>query len=376
MPQSGRRPRDSQTTTADEINRRSRETALNPRDAEALAYAEVRRRIRAGEDFQLPRPSDLLDLGRRLAASPSSRAGPKPTGVVETVARSARATAESLAVPAGIAVGAVQRAGEAAVGTAKALKFANRLVNPLDPLMAPKGKAAWGQFASGVADTLYATGGAIVHPVETAKAAQKSISAFRLRADPSAAPPAPKFGDEVGRKLNAGRAQGQAIFDIAALATAAAPAKVALKLDRLRVPSGPEKYLGQGHSPKAALYLSEPYDALGHHVIPQAYRLPAWLGGGPLPKRYSESPYNVLKPEAITRGDMYELHYTVDPHFRGTGFDRSLPGESWRGSAIGLEKAGWGARQWLGTPTPMKTRVGGGGAVVGNVAAGDRETRR
>ncbi len=376
MAQSARRARDNHTTTADHIARRSRETAFDPREAEALAYAEVRRRIRAGEDFHLPTPADVRELGRKLAASPSSRVDGASSGVGESLTRAAKATTESLAIPGGIAVGALQRAGEDSIGFAKTVKFANRLVNPLDPLMSPHGQAAWNQLASGTADALYATGGVVVHPIETAKAAQRSFRGFRLRADPSTTSPAPTFRAEVRRNVNAGRAQGQAIFDVVALAAAAAPAKVAGKLDRLRPPSGPEKYLQQGHSPAASLYLAEPYTGMGHHVISRDKKLPGWLGGGPISKVYSESRYNVLKPEGVTRGDMYELHHAVDRRFGGTWFGKSLPGETWRGSAIGLKKAGWGKQQWLGTPTPVKTRVGGGGAVTGNVAAGDRETQR
>ena len=180
----------------------------------------------------------------------------------------------------------------------------------------------------GAADALYATGGAIVHPVETARAAQKSLRKFRLRADPSATSPTPAFGGEVRRNFNAGRAQGQAIFDVASLATAAAPAKLAGKLDRLQAPSGPEKYLRRGYSPEAALYLSKPYEGMGHHVMSRDKKLPGWMGGGPIPKAYMESRYNVLKPEGITQGDMYELHYAVDDRFHGTRLSDPLrPGQ-------------------------------------------------
>lgn len=364
------------TSTAEHMGRRFDETALDPREAEALAYAEVRRRLRAGEDFHLPTASDIRDFGRELAASPSGRVGGMSSGVGDSLSRAAKTTAESLAIPGGVVVGAVERAGDDAVGAAKTLKFINRLVNPLDPLMSRKGQSAWGKLASGAADALYAAGGAVMHPVDTASAAQRSLRAFRLRTDISARPPSPTFGGMAQRNFDAGRAQGQALFDIATLAAASAPPKIAGKLDRLRAPSGPEKYLRQGYSAEASLYLAEPYKGMGHHVVSRDKKLPSWMGGGPIPKVYSESPFNVLKPEGITRGDMYELHYAADKRFHGARLSDSLRPERWSGSANGLKKAGWGKQQWLGTPTPMKTRAGGGREVVGNVAAGDRETSR
>lgn len=62
-----------------------------------------------------------------------------------------------------------------------------------------------------------------------------------------------------------------------------------------------EKYLAQGFTPAKATYLAEPYPAsgMGHHFGPRR------LG---LPFGYSESVFNRLKPEGITRGDMMELH--------------------------------------------------------------------
>jgi len=94
-----------------------------------------------------------------------------------------------------------------------------------------------------------------------------------------------------------------------------------------------------------------------------------------LPRSYSESVFNRLKPEGITRGDMYELHYEVDPNFHGTGFPARVGGGRWSGKDLGLTKHGLAGRLWHGSPAPLKARVGGLGATAGAAmyAAGDEE---
>lgn len=78
--------------------------------------------------------------------------------------------------------------------------------------------------------------------------------------------------------------------------------------------------------------------------------------------------FNVLKPEDISRGDFYELHYKVDPRFHGT---RVVPGEPWRGGKLGLKRFGPAGRIWHGSPPPLKARVGGLGASAGGVMYGE-----
>lgn len=82
---------------------------------------------------------------------------------------------------------------------------------------------------------------------------------------------------------------------------------------------------------------------------------------GPNRQSYSDSVFNVLRPEGISRGDFYELHYEVDPRLRGTG----VRGESWRGKALALKEQGPLGRIWHGSPPPLKAWVGGLGASAG-----------
>jgi hypothetical protein len=82
-----------------------------------------------------------------------------------------------------------------------------------------------------------------------------------------------------------------------------------------------------------------------------------------LPENYNDSVFNVLRPQGISRGDFYELHYKVDPSYKGGG----VKGEKWNGEALGLQKYGLAGRIGHGSPPPLKARVGGLGAGAGAV---------
>ena len=127
------------------------------------------------------------------------------------------------------------------------------------------------------------------------------------------------------------------------------------------------KYLAQGFGPKAAADLAEPYPAsgMGSHYIPRRAKLPEILGGGPLPKSYMDGPFNRLAPPDISRGDMYELHYQVDPRFSVARPPGEVGGGIWHGGKLGLERYDLPGRLWHGAPAPLKARVGGLGASAG-----------
>lgn len=195
---------------------------------------------------------------------------------------------------------------------------------------------------------------------------------WRKGLDPSATPAAPTLESELRRNFDIGQNQGELAFDVGSLAMGGPAAKVVKGLPRLSNVGNVEKYLAQGFSPGAAAHLAKPYPRsnMGSHFIPRDTKLPDFLGGGPLPKSYSDGVFNVLKPEKISRGDFYELHYGVDPRFYGT---RIIPGESWRGAKLNLKRHGPAGRVWHGSPPPLKARVGGIGASVGTMAYGAEE---
>ena len=155
------------------------------------------------------------------------------------------------------------------------------------------------------------------------------------------------------RNFDIGQNQGELAFDVGSLVVGG-PAAKAVRLGRVSNVGNVEKYVAQGFGPKAAAHLAEPYPSqrMGHHFIPRSAELP---------KSYSDSVFNVLKPKGISRGGFYELHYKVDPQYYGG----SARGESWRGRGLGLKRYGLAGRLWHGSPSPLKARVGGLGASAG-----------
>jgi Pretoxin HINT domain len=114
------------------------------------------------------------------------------------------------------------------------------------------------------------------------------------------------------------------------------------------------RFRSMGFSPAQAKYLAEPYPSsgMGSHFFPRkawGFQLPKWLG---------DSPLNVLRPQGISRGDFYELHFKVDPRYYGSAFPRKIGG-SWRGKALGIERYDLAGRIWYGSPAPLKLTVGG-----------------
>ncbi|ABQ70782.1 hypothetical protein Swit_4444 [Rhizorhabdus wittichii RW1] len=131
------------------------------------------------------------------------------------------------------------------------------------------------------------------------------------------------------------------------------------------------KYVKQGFSRSDAEELAKPYSGIGHHFIPKQRRLFPKISkilnpnNRCLPSSFIESRFNVLRPKGISKGEMYELHYKVDPNFKGT----TLPGGTrWSGRDIGLKKYEQAGRLWYGSPTPLKASVGGVSTVGGGAA--------
>ena len=99
----------------------------------------------------------------------------------------------------------------------------------------------------------------------------------------------------------------------------------------------------QGFKPAQAKYLAQDYPAtgMGHH-FPISRSLAGKLG---IPDWLRDSPLNVLRPNGISRGRFYELHYMVDENFYGAALSPSIGG-SWRGAQLGLEMYNPSIRWW------------------------------
>jgi hypothetical protein len=57
-----------------------------------------------------------------------------------------------------------------------------------------------------------------------------------------------------------------------------------------------------------------------------------------LPKEFMDSPFKIVKPPTLNRGDFYELHYRVDPYFNAANLPKDVGGGTWKGKALGIKR--------------------------------------
>lgn len=362
------------------MDRRRREVARFGQRAQATAHEAYGRAIRAGQDLTLSSPGDVVRHGAKLLHEEAKRGAAAASGVVQATRRQAggtlrragqdpvvRRTAVGVARGAGNVTGVVRGGVHAAEGLADSAVFAVRLLDPLDPLMSAEGEAAWDQLGRSALNTArktvnYVTQG-VADPQGVVRDLRETGQKWRRDLDPSATPVASTFESELRRNFAIGQNQGEFAFEAGSLAVGGPLAKSLKGISRGANVGNTEKYLAQGFGPLAAAHLAKPYPArnMGHHFISRDYRLPELLGGGPLPRGYSDGPFNKLSPPDISRGDFYELHYAVDPRYGGG----RLLKEGWSGKKLGLRKYGPAGRLWHGSPGPLKARVGGLTAAAG-----------
>ncbi len=382
-------------TMAEFLERRWREKQHDGQEAVARAHSAFGNAIRAGEDLVLKTRGDVMRYGAKLMAeepAPGARPAPvraksqrpstvgpvatkPPTPVSQTATGprreqpsrngwldrnpTAKAVGIELAREAGNVVGLGRGAWHTLEGLNDGATFVLRLGNPLDQLISPPGESAAAQLVGAGREIGGYAKRAVSNPQSVVRDVQDKAREMRADLDPTATPAARTFSGEVRRNFDIGQNQGELAFDVGSLAVGGPLAKTVGKLGGVSKAASAEKYLAQGFSPAAAAYLAEPYVGMGHHFVPRSYLLPRWLGRRPLPRVISDGPFNVLKPEGISRGDFYELHFRVDPSFRGTGLPPKIGGERWSGKDLGFKKYDSLGRVWFGSPAPLKARVGG-----------------
>ncbi|MGC3969795.1 MAG: RHS repeat-associated core domain-containing protein [Pirellulales bacterium] len=125
-------------------------------------------------------------------------------------------------------------------------------------------------------------------------------------------------------------------------------------------------FRAQGFTPKQARYLTEPYPATaqGHH-FPISQKTARDWG---LPDGIKDSQFNVLRPNGISRGRFYELHYMVDRSFHNANFPPRIGGQ-WTGGRLGLQRYEGLVRIWHATPGSLKA-IGAAGTVGTGSAVG------
>lgn len=317
----------------------------------------------------------LLDAEDRAAKTISRAAHGAQTQVGGALRRAAqnpgvRSVAIDAVRGAGNAAGIGRGGVHAVQGLVDSATFVARLADPLDSLKNAPGDSAIEQLRSGAVNVgrkgaSYAQK-VIADPKTVVTDVTNAGKQWRRELDPSASPPAATFEGELRRNFNIGENQGEFLFDTGSLVVGGPGAKMVKGVRQISNVGNDAKYLAQGFTSAEAAHLAQPYPVsnMGSHFVPRRTRLPEFLGGGALPKSYMDGPFNKLIPDGISRGDLYELHYKVDPRFHGTG----VRGGRWSGKDLGLERYGSLAQLWHGSPPPLKARVGGLGASAGGAA--------
>lgn len=332
--------------------RRRRERAGFGPEAEAAAHEAFRRSIRAGEDLKLPTASDVRAYGANLLRNSGGRV-------------TARKVAGGLAETAGQAVGVLRGGAHAVDGFGKSAVFVTRIANPaFDRILNPHESAVEqaGEALGEIAD--YAER-AVHDPQKVVRDVKAKAHEARLALDPRASSEAATFAGEMRRRFGVGQNQGELLFDVGSLAIGGPLAKSFKALERVSKTIPAEHYLARGYTPETLAYLDEPYPAAGKgsHFIPQRFGLP---------KVFTDSDFNVLRPPGATRRQMYEEHARIDDRFYGARLPAEL-GQHWSAKRLGLERYGPDGVAWYGAPAPLKARVGGLGAAAGGMAHAQSE---
>ncbi len=244
--------------------------------------------------------------------------------------------------------------------------FLGRLMNPADALTSPPGQSAQDQLISAGSRALDYARTAVDDPRRVGRDVRQAYYKFEADNDPNATPEAPTIAGEAARRFGIGQNQGELGFGLATTAFGGPGLKGLGLLGDVGKAGRVAKYVAEGLSAAQIAEREEAYIGMGHHVIPRRYKLPAWLGGGPLPSAVMDSPFNVLKPLGITKGEMRPLHYQVDPHLHGGPLPRSVgggrgKGSGWSGRRMGLSKYGILGRVWHGTPDATRLTIGAAG---------------
>src|SRR5688572_29588315 len=186
--------------------RRGREVASFGRAAEAAAYAGVKKAIRAGQDYRLMTPGEVMAYGASLVRQPKPATKPvaarepvpaKSRGLDDSAA--AKAVAGTVAYVAGLAPGAVRGAWHTVKGAAEAAEFVQRLGSPLDILLSPPGQSAPDQlanFGGSVADYALQR---VQNPSKVREDIASALNELRIKHDPTATPVADTLAGEMKR---------------------------------------------------------------------------------------------------------------------------------------------------------------------------------
>jgi hypothetical protein len=292
-----------------------------------------------------------------------------------------KVAAGSAAFVAGMPFGLARGAVHAGQGIGDGLDFVARLVDPHDAENHLPGESAWDEV-SGKGQAMLNFGQArIEDPSKIVGDVRGAGHWARVNLDPL--PIAPTLVDQVRRNFQVGQNVGEAGFDLGTLWDGGELIRGAEAANAASDAAKAAEYLRPGAPPRLVAYLGEPYDGTGAHFVPRRAKFPKAVMGIPLPdslagkrllpQAYRDSPFNVWKPDGISRGDFYAGHFRRDDRMYGARLPKDVDGgQGWSGNRLGLERYGPAGRIWHGAPPPLKAAIGGGSAGLAVGAYDDR----
>ncbi len=196
--------------------------------------------------------------------------------------------------------------------------------------------------------------------------------------NPSATPAGASVSDEFGRRFGIGMNQGEALYHVGTtLLPVAGEIKGAAELALLG--KGPAKYIKMGATPEQAAYLAQrDFVTMGHHSIAPrrakmvrqvpvvqdaAQRLGApqlpqkVFGDARVPQAFVDSPFNVVSPVGVERGQFYRQHYGLDDSYHGGRVSAEFGGGGWSGRKLGWTRYGPVERVLYGTPPATRAAI-------------------
>lgn len=355
------------------------------KDAEALQ----RKAIGAARGYGAAAVSAILPQATRIQAGRKAVADlakikvqPLPDKALKILDKSvpAKVLVGVSAERVGQVLGATRGAYHAADGFLDSALLVSRLGDPLDAVFSKPGDSAVAQLMNTADEITAKIIGVAERPQLGFGYLGKAVADTREQLDPFATPFAPSFSEEMMRRASVGANQGELAMNLFAVGYPATRTGDLTTLGRLGTFKSADAFEAIGHEPGLAAYLAEPYEGMGHHVIPRRTRLPDFLGGGPIPAAILESEFNVLKPPGSTKGEMFALHYGVGDRYYGGPLPRDIGGggrgSGWSGRDLGFERFNSIDRLIYGSTPMMKVIAGtgmiGAGAIVDAVLTEDR----
>jgi hypothetical protein len=167
-------------------------------------------------------------------------------------------------------------------------------------------------------------------------------------------------GGEFPQGLNLGLNDGELAWDVGSLLAGGEAVRLAAGVGPLAKAAGATERAFVAERPGFAEYLNENYDGMGHHIWGRNQKRSKWLGGGKMPERFLESPFNKIRETNISRRDFLRNHIGSDADYTGGKIRRNRGAWRWNAEGLGWEPYSFADRLRYGTAPATHALVGSG----------------